>query len=252
MGLTDNLCRGGECRRDCWRWNRDWHQGDFLNKYQGIKVNFLFLIVYKSQSGTKRIKQHDIYALGESWAWCFCFAISLFPNLNNLTAICRNVAFLFGTSTVFGCCSQVLLNENFLREVGFAAGHIITISATSWRATGSGQQDPITILHRSSHYYESLKVEFFTSSSQGWIHSMTTNVTPTNCPTQLFQYSWRDIIQPASKKMSWSHCFKVEKHSKLFFSFYTGGGEWGGSCRWRSCQWSHRSSRGRFSLMVYI
>ena len=65
MGLTDNLCRGGECRRDCWRWNRDWHQGDFLNKYQGIKVNFLFLIVYKSQSSTKRIKQHDKYALGE-------------------------------------------------------------------------------------------------------------------------------------------------------------------------------------------
>ena len=160
MGLTDNLCRGGECRRDCWRWNRDWHQGDFLNKYQGIKVNFLFLIVYKSQSGTKRIKQHDIYALGESWAWCFCFAISLFPNLNNLTAICRNVAFLFGTSTVFGCCSQVLLNENFLREVGFAAGHIITISATSWRATGSGQQDPITISHHPSHYNERLKVKF--------------------------------------------------------------------------------------------
>ena len=39
----------------------------FLNKYQGTKVNFelFFLIVYKSQSGTKRIKQHDKYALGE-------------------------------------------------------------------------------------------------------------------------------------------------------------------------------------------
>ena len=29
---------------------------------------------------------------------------------------------------------------------------------------------------------------------------MTTNVTPTSCPTQLFQYSRRDKIQPASKK----------------------------------------------------
>ena len=158
-GLTDNFCRGCECRRDCWRWNRHWHQGGFsTNMYQGTKVNLELFVFdcFQAQYSTERIKQHKKYVFGESSAWCFCFSISLFCNLNNLTAICRNIAFLFGTSTVFGLCSQVLLNKNFLREVGFAAGHIITISPTSWRATGSQQQDQISISHHSSHYYERL------------------------------------------------------------------------------------------------
>ena len=111
---------------------------------------------FQAQYSAERIKQHKKYVFGKSSAWFFCFSISLFCNLNNLTAICRNIAFLFGTSTVFGLCSQVLLNKNFLREVGFAAGHIITISPTSWRATVSEQQDQISISHHSSHYYERL------------------------------------------------------------------------------------------------
>ena len=137
---------------------------------------------------------------------------------------------------------------------------------------------------------------------------MTTNVTPTSCPTQLFQYSRRDKIQPASKKQLLTNlrcsyvmfctdlyvciistltlrfltlkipqyssscsssalsvssvnaislnsehtCFSKFQNTQKIFSLYTGSGEWGGSCWGRSRQWSHCSSRGHFSLMVYI